>query len=91
MYDGSNVDQTGVMAKLFVYGPMIDEPVCMITALARYYYHADALGSVVALSDTSGSLAETYMNGVRFDILTLMGSDLSYMTKIFKKNKVDVG
>ncbi len=26
----------------------------------RYYYHADALGSVVALSDTSGSLAETY-------------------------------
>ncbi len=64
LYDGDNVimeyDQTGAMARRFVYGPMIDEPVCMITPSARYYYHADALGSVVALSDTSGNLAETY-------------------------------
>nr|WP_321402498.1 RHS repeat-associated core domain-containing protein [uncultured Desulfobacter sp.] len=64
LYDGDNVimeyDQSGAMARRFVYGPMVDEPVCMITPSARYYYHADALGSVVALSDTSGSLAETY-------------------------------
>ena len=64
LYDGGNVimeyDQTGTMAKRFIYGPMIDEPVCMISPSSRYYYHADALGSVVALSDTSGSFAETY-------------------------------
>ena len=64
LYDSDNViveyDQAGTMAKRFVYGPLIDEPVCMITPTGRYYYHADALGSVVALSDASGSLAETY-------------------------------
>ena len=63
-YDGGNVimeyDHAGAMAKRFVYGPMVDEPVCMITPSARYYYHADALGSVVALSDASGSISETY-------------------------------
>ena len=48
----------------YVYGSGIDRPVAMInvagTAETCYYYHTDALGSVVALSNDSGSLVETY-------------------------------
>ena len=47
---------------------------------AVYYYHFDALGSVVALSDSSGDTVQTYqysiygeLNGVE----NLMGSALS--------------
>lgn len=54
-YDGS--DQ---MLRRYVYGLGIDEPVCMTTTGAVYYYHFDGLGSVVALSDDSGNMVETY-------------------------------
>jgi len=47
-----------------VYGLGIDEPICMIVVDGEtetpYYYHFDALGSVVALSNNSGEIAETY-------------------------------
>ncbi|MHC4121449.1 MAG: hypothetical protein ACYSWO_28585, partial [Planctomycetota bacterium] len=47
----------------FVYGPGIDEPICMIDVAdsnAVYYYHFDGLGSVVALSDVNNVIAESY-------------------------------
>jgi hypothetical protein len=50
-YDGNNN-----LLRKYIYGPGIDKPVCMIEVAdsnAVYYYHFDALGSVVALSDTS--------------------------------------
>ena len=64
LYDGDQVlieyDGSGHELRRFVYGPGIDQPVCMITAVAKYYYHFNALGSVVALSDDSGNIAEIY-------------------------------
>ena len=67
VYDGVHVIAEyvdGVLAKKYVYGAGIDRPVAMInvagTAESCYYYHTDALGSVVALSNDSGSLVETY-------------------------------
>jgi len=45
----------------FVYGTGIDEPVCMINQQGmKYYYHYDALGSVIALSNDSRQIAEEY-------------------------------
>jgi RHS repeat-associated protein len=48
----------------YVYGPGIDEPVCMIVVSGgnetKYYYHFDGLGSVAALTDNSGTLVEKY-------------------------------
>ena len=40
--------------------PGIDEPICMKTGTAIYYYHFNALGSVIALSNDTGGMAETY-------------------------------
>jgi len=57
-YDGNNN-----LFRKYIYGPGIDEPVCMIEVAdsnAAYYYHFDALGSVVALSDSSGDTVQTY-------------------------------
>ncbi len=59
VYDSSQViaeyDGSDTLLRKFIYGPGIDEPICMITYTGgnedgRYFYHFDALGSVVALS-----------------------------------------
>jgi RHS repeat-associated protein len=58
-YDASNN-----VARKYIYGPSVDEPVCMIEAAGdyagTYYYHFDALGSVVALSDAGGDTVAVY-------------------------------
>ena len=56
-YDGDQIiaeyDGSGTLLRKFVYGPGVDEPICLIDVAngnAAYYYHLDGLGSVVALS-----------------------------------------
>ena len=53
-------DGFGQMIRRYVYGPGIDEPVCMKTGADAYFYHFNASGSVIALSNASGDMAETY-------------------------------
>jgi RHS repeat-associated protein len=49
------------LARKYVYGINIDEPLVMITSGgSKYYYHFDALGSVRNLTDSSGSTVATY-------------------------------
>jgi RHS repeat-associated protein len=67
VYDGAHViaeyDGNNNLLRKYMYGPGIDQPVCMIEvadANAVYYYHFDALGSVVALSDAAGDTVQTY-------------------------------
>jgi RHS repeat-associated protein len=66
-YDGDRIlaeyDGSGTLLRKFVYGPGLDEPICLIDAgngNAAYYYHLDGLGSVVALSDVNNVLVERY-------------------------------
>jgi len=57
-YDGNNN-----LLRKYIYGPGIDQPVSMIEVAdsnAAYYYHYDALGSVIALTDSSGDTVQTY-------------------------------
>ena len=66
VYDGNHViaeyDGNNNLLRKYIYGPGIDQPVCMIELAESetYYYHYDALGSVVALSDSSGDTVQTY-------------------------------
>ncbi|MBI4707736.1 MAG: hypothetical protein HY761_07420 [Candidatus Omnitrophica bacterium] len=50
--------------KRYVHGAGIDEPVFMETSnqlpVTRYYYQFDGLGSVTALIDENGNIAERY-------------------------------
>lgn len=64
VYDGNQViaeyNSSGQMLMRYVYGPGIDQPICMITGANAYYYHFDGLGSVVVLTNTSGNIVESY-------------------------------
>jgi RHS repeat-associated protein len=66
-YDGDQViaeyDGSDNLLRKYVYGPGIDEPICMIDVTdsnAVYYYHLDGLGSVAALSDANADIVESY-------------------------------
>ena len=67
VYDGGRLIaeyEDSALVRKYVYGPGIDEPVCLITKSGenwvKYYYHYDGLGSVVGLSDADGYLQEYY-------------------------------
>ena len=64
IYDGDQViaeyGGTGALTKKFIYGPGIDEPVCLKAGQATYYYHTDGLGSITELTDPSSSVIEKY-------------------------------
>lgn len=68
VYDGDQVVAEyagGDWIRKFIYGPAIDEPIYMIVSVGQtdegtYFYHYDGLGSVVALSNTSGTIEASY-------------------------------
>lgn len=80
LYAGQDVlieyDDAGGVARRYVYGPGIDEPVCMTSSNGKSYYHYDGLGSVVALTDANGNEVETYRYGPygRLESLSAIGN-----------------
>jgi RHS repeat-associated protein len=63
VYDGGQIIAEyngGTLLRKYIYGPGIDEPVCMVASGGTYYYHFDGLGSVAALTDSGGTLVEKY-------------------------------
>ena len=69
VYDGdrclAEYTSGGYLCRKYIYGPGLDEPICMIETTTpsyagTYYYHFDALGSVVALSGADGNTAVVY-------------------------------
>jgi len=63
VYDGGQIIAEyngGTLLRKYIYGPGIDEPVCMVASGGTWYYHFDGLGSVAALTDSGGTLVEKY-------------------------------
>lgn len=64
LYDGDNVVQrvngTGSTVARYTQGQNIDEPLAQEQSTTIDYYEADGLGSITSLSNTSGSLGQTY-------------------------------
>ncbi len=64
IYDGDQViletDAIGITQAKYIYGPGIDEPILMERGGETYYYHFDGLGSVTAITDSSGTTVESY-------------------------------
>jgi RHS repeat-associated protein len=65
-YDGEDIvlqlesDGTTATTTKYVHGPGIDEPLAMLRGGASTFYHADGLGSVVAVSDGNKSIVARY-------------------------------
>ena len=60
-------DSTGDLAARYVHGERIDEILRREGPEGTFYYHHDALGSTVALTDGTGALVEQY----RYDVYGL--------------------
>jgi RHS repeat-associated protein len=68
VYDGSHIlaeyNSAGTLLRKYVHGPCVDEPICMIEASGAYagthYYHYDALGSCVAMTNSAGNVVQLY-------------------------------
>ena len=50
----------GQMQRQFVYGTGLDQVLQMKTAANDYYYHANSIGSIAAVSDKNGQVVERY-------------------------------
>jgi RHS repeat-associated protein len=63
-YDGDNLieetNSSGTAVARYSQTQNIDEPLAMLRSSTTSYYHADGLGSVTSLSNTAGSLVQTY-------------------------------
>ncbi len=63
-YDGADLiqetDNAGTLQATYTFGPEVDEPLRMVRGALTSYYHQDALGSVIALSNSAGTISETY-------------------------------
>lgn len=63
-YDGWNLiqecDASGGEIARYIHGTRVDELVGRITPVGTSYYHHDALGSTIALSDGTGNVTERY-------------------------------
>jgi RHS repeat-associated protein len=53
-------DDTGAIGNRYTHGPGIDEHLMVATGKDKYYYHADGLGSIIAMTDKSGIVGQTY-------------------------------
>jgi RHS repeat-associated protein len=65
VYDGQDIiaelDEAGNQINTYTNGPGIDEPLIMAKPDGKsYYYHADALGSITAITDDNRNVVETY-------------------------------
>ena len=68
VYDNQNIileyDNTNNIKTRYTHGPNIDEPLAVeikgTTTFTPYYYHADGLGSITALTDANGNITQPY-------------------------------
>ncbi|MGE0452395.1 MAG: RHS repeat-associated core domain-containing protein [Vicinamibacteria bacterium] len=71
-YDGKNIlrQVAGATTTLFVQGAGIDEPLASEVSGTLSYYHADALGSIVKVTDQSVSTVHSYQYDAWGNILS---------------------
>ena len=68
LYDGrgakakiiEEIDSNGSVLARYSQGPLVDEPLAELRGSTISYYDADDLGSVTSLSNSNGTLADTY-------------------------------
>ena len=89
VYDGADVllelNPTNGVAYAWVNGPGIDQPIERLLFIdgsprARRVFHADALGSVAALTDPSGLVTQTYAYSAFGSLRSFVGHDLNRVT-----------
>ena len=64
IYDNEDIlfeyDNTNTPITRYTHGPGVDEPLIMERGGSSYYYHSDGLGSIVAITDSTGNIVKSY-------------------------------
>jgi RHS repeat-associated protein len=64
VYDNEDIileyNGRGDATSRYVHGPGVDEPLALYSGRETYYYHADGLGSITALTDRQGQVVQKY-------------------------------
>jgi len=60
IYTEKSIDGAPPVKTHYIHGPGIDEPLAMVRDGVAYYYHADGLGSIVAITDDSQNIVQQY-------------------------------
>jgi RHS repeat-associated protein len=78
VYDGENIlleyDGSNTLVASYTHNLGIDDPLAVEISGQKYYYHKDALGSIVAMTDESGNIVQTYEYDSFGNITSQMGS-----------------
>ncbi|KIE42209.1 hypothetical protein SE37_06020 [Geobacter soli] len=53
-------DGTTATKTFYTHGPGMDEPLALERGGSHYYYHADHLGSIMAITDSAGNVVQSY-------------------------------
>lgn len=65
IYDGPNIlleyDGANVLQANYTHGPDTDEPLVMNRVGVDYFYQADGLGSITELTDSTGTIVQSYI------------------------------
>jgi RHS repeat-associated protein len=69
-YDGNNQLLTH-----YIHGPGIDEPIAMVRNDQSYFYHFDGLGSVTAVTDSTGTVVQRYDYDSFENIVSMLDPD----------------
>jgi RHS repeat-associated protein len=62
-YDSEDIlfeTANGSIGNVYVHGPGIDDPLALLDNKGPAYYHADGLGSIVALTDSTAKVVQRY-------------------------------
>ena len=83
IYDGEDIlleyDGANVLQARYTHGPTADEPIAVTKGGNTFFYHADGLGTVTELTDSTGTVAKAYGYDSYGNILETTGSlDQSY-------------
>jgi RHS repeat-associated protein len=94
-YDGEDLiltmDDAGAVTGSWTLGPGIDQPLAMNRAGVMHYYLADGLGSIRALTDEAGAVAQTYEYSVFGEITSQTGTVENPFTYTAREWEPEVG
>ncbi|MCP3684242.1 MAG: hypothetical protein GY861_16300 [bacterium] len=85
IYDGSNIlyeyDASESVIAVYIQGPSVDQPFMVTRGEDEYYFHADKLGSIRLVSDSTGTIVQTYQYDSFGNIVeTMLGDTISPYT-----------
>lgn len=73
-YDGTS----GTLQRRYIYGTGLDEPLIIVTGTTPTFLHHDKVGSIVAVSDNSGAVANKNKFSPFGEVTTLGGTTIGF-------------